>query len=254
MLAGSHLSNNISWVHDRTFFRYCICQQRYYTSAMQDFLRAPDDALAHSRQFFKNIPGDTSTVAVVRVNGVPLVVKRYNVKGFWHGLKLLFRPSRAMISWRNANRLRALNIPTIEPVAVLEKRLGLFRRQAYFISRYVVGLSGSDYFAHQGQSPEACVVAITAIVNILRQLGAAKIHHNDFHHSNFIMVGNQPLLIDLDHMRQYRYSTRGFAQAHQKDIAQFRHYLAGNTLALELFEKALQSLESCRESCSLDAI
>jgi tRNA A-37 threonylcarbamoyl transferase component Bud32 len=239
MLADSHSSDNMSWVRDRTFFSYWVCRQRYYTSAMQNFLRAPDEALARSHQFFKNIPGDTSTVAVVVIDEIPLVVKRYNVKGFWHGLKLLFRPSRALVSWRNAHRLRALNIPTIEPVAVLEKRFGLFRRQAYFISRYVAGISGSDYFAQADQSPEACAVAIKAIVTILQQLAAAKIYHNDFHHSNFIMMGNQPLLIDLDHMQHYR-CTRNFARAHQKDIAQFRHYLAGNPLACELFDKAVR--------------
>jgi hypothetical protein len=241
MLADRQTSNNATWMRERTFFSHWICQRRYNTSAMRNFLRALDTELARSHRFFKNISGDTTTVGMVVVDEIPLVVKRYNIKGFWHGIKLLFRPSRAMVSWRNAHRLLALNIPTIEPIAVLEKRLGLLRRQAYFVSRYVEGISGSDYFAQQQHSSGACAAAITAIVRILHQLKAAKISHNDFHHSNFLMVGEQPLLIDLDHMQQYRYCNSCFARAHQKDIAQFRHYLEGNVLAQELFEKTLHS-------------
>jgi hypothetical protein len=246
MLTDSHSgSNNPSWAYGRSFFKYWICEQDYYTAAMQNFLQAPDAAIDQTQRFFKNIAGDTSTVALVMVDQVPLVVKRYNVKGFWHGLKLLFRSSRALVSWRNTYRLRSLNIPTIEPVAVLEKRFGLLHRQGYFISRYVDGMTGDRYLAQSGLSPVACWAAMTAITRILRQLAAAKIQHNDFHHSNFLMVDGQPLLIDLDHMRQYRYCSGCFARAHQKDIAQFRHYLAGNPLAQELFEKALK-MDSAR--------
>lgn len=78
------------------------------------------DALLDQGHLYKT--GGAATVAKVEVAGRPLVIKRYNIKGFAHWLKRFWRPSRAWHSWREGNRLAFLGIATPKPLAVLEKR------------------------------------------------------------------------------------------------------------------------------------
>jgi len=79
--------------------------------------------------------GNTCTIGVVTAGARRIVIKRYNVKGFWHGLKIALRRSRAVRSWCNAHLLRMYGIATARPLAVLERRFGPLRRQAYFFRR-----------------------------------------------------------------------------------------------------------------------
>jgi hypothetical protein len=82
--------------------------------------------------------GNSSTVAVIKIDKKNYVVKRYNIKGFWHGVSRAFRPSRAYNSWRNALLLEMLGIATAHPYLFLEqRRLWLFRGRAYYLCEYI---------------------------------------------------------------------------------------------------------------------
>lgn len=89
--------------------------------------------------------GRTCTVARIQVNGKDLLVKRYNIKGFWHGLARALQASRASHCWYNAHLLQFNGIATPEPIAILEERWGWLRRRAYFVTEYVVGELASHY-------------------------------------------------------------------------------------------------------------
>ncbi len=97
-------------------------------------------------RFFKNGPGDTTTVAVMAFGDNKFVIKRYNPKGFWHGVKRMLRQSRALRSWQNSHYLEQRDICTPKPVAVLMERFGPIRQTTYFIMEYVDGLRGWDVF------------------------------------------------------------------------------------------------------------
>ena len=114
-----------------------VCDREFYDEKLIRFLSNPDLVIDESRLLKK---GNTSTVALVVMSGKSLVVKRYNIKSTWHGLRRCFRRSRAWISWRNSHRLVFLGIRTAKPVAFLEKRWGPFRSKAYFITEHVDGV------------------------------------------------------------------------------------------------------------------
>lgn len=222
----------------RLMYRY----NHYQGSELRALLQNPDKFLdAPGTKYLKNNPGDTSTVGVVRVDQISVVIKRYNVKSFTHRLKLWLRPSRAMISWKNTHLLISLDIPTVEPIAVIEERAGPLRGKAYFIYRYAEGTSCSEYFEKQTDLPARFQNALRNIAATLKKMKANYVFHKDLHHNNLVLVGDEVLLVDLDHVKQYRFLKFLFPYLHKKDIAKFMHYLGENQAAKEYFLRALSN-------------
>ena len=162
--------------------------------------------------------------------GRPLVIKRYNIKGFAHWLKRFWRPSRAWHSWREGNRLAFLGIATPKPLAVLEKRFFWLRSRAYLVTEYLPGPDIIERFApyvEQGDAPENELLALD---HLFAELIRERISHGDFKGHNLFWHEGRWALIDLDAMRQHR-SDASFATAFAKDRARFmRNWPQGSAL------------------------
>jgi tRNA A-37 threonylcarbamoyl transferase component Bud32 len=184
---------------------------------MAVFLNDPDETLDRLEGgLLKN--GRGSTVGRVMVDGLGLVVKRYNIKGFWHGIRRCLRASRAARSWRNAHRLLLADIKTPVPVALVEKRFGPLRSTAYFINEFIDGPRAVDYFPNPNVV-EKREVALR-IADLLVKLKQAGISHGDMKATNIIISDQHPALVDLDAMRAHGNRWR-FGWAHQKDVKRF---------------------------------
>lgn len=233
--------HNRQYIYQKNFSQLLICQQQYYTPAMAKLLKNPDSFLdAATTQYLKNNPGERTTVGRVSLDDVNLVIKRYNIKNFWHRLKLWFRKSRAMTSWLNAHDLQKNNIPTVTPIAVIEKRFGILRGKAYFIYQFLEGESCNDYFVHRNDVTPQCEQILKKIVVILKQLKAAHLYQRDCQHNNMVIEGEEVKLIDLDHMKKYRFFKSFADKAYQEHIASLSHYFFKNEAARKLFHKLLQ--------------
>jgi tRNA A-37 threonylcarbamoyl transferase component Bud32 len=191
----------------------------YASGGFQDLYRNPDGVFAegHVRHLKR---GNTSTVVRATVDGTEVVVKRYNIKGPWHGIRRALRRTRASISWKNANLMRFYGIATPRPIAFVEKRAGPAKRTSYFISEYVSGQSYRDYFAVATASQESKDRLADSLADMLATLARYRVGHGDMKATNLIIVAGNPYLVDLDGMRQYK-SAAGFARAHQRDIRRF---------------------------------
>jgi len=165
------------------------------------------------------------------------VVKRYNIKGFWHALKRCSRATRAARSWRNAHRLLMLGIETPMPVALLEKRFGPFRSTSYFVNEYLEGPRAIDFFRSRGGAHKDAVAS--RIVWILKRLKEERISHGDMKATNIIIHGLEPSLVDLDAMRAHS-SQRRFVAAHRKDVKRFMKNWADFPEVRELFSDTIQ--------------
>jgi tRNA A-37 threonylcarbamoyl transferase component Bud32 len=175
------------------------------------------DALIASGARLKS--GNTCTVSLATVEGVLVVVKRYNIKSFWHGVSRAFRQTRAAKSWANAFRLNILGISTPKPIALIEKRWWGLRGKAYFLSEYLDAPDAHDYFA-KIKNKKLQTIAIKKIVDLFYRMHLLKLSHGDMKSSNIKLLDGNPSLIDLDSMRQHR--CEYFAlKAHAQDLRRF---------------------------------
>jgi tRNA A-37 threonylcarbamoyl transferase component Bud32 len=175
------------------------------------------DALLTEQNLLKS--GNTCTVALEEIGGKKVVIKRYNIKNFWHGLNRAFRQTRAAVSWANAHRLMILNIATAKPIALIEKRKFGLNGKAYFLTEYIDAPDAAQFFS-KTHNKKARAEAVKNIVTLFYKLYLLKISHGDMKATNIKTVDNQPVLIDLDSMRQHEFSW--FAElAHVRDQRRF---------------------------------
>ncbi len=197
-----------------------------------------DACLSKPEQNLKN--GNTCTVGFAELAGRRVVVKRYNIKGFWHGLNRAFRVSRAALSWANAHRLLMSNIATAQPLALIEMRWGLLRRRAYYLSAYVDAPDALQFFAQCG-SLEQKQIAARHLATLLHKMYLLKYTHGDFKATNIKIVDLQPLLIDLDAMRAHSNRFFGFVfrHGHVKDLKRLMRNWSNDQQTQALLRQAL---------------
>ena len=195
-------------------------------------LKNPDTFMAKGR-LLKD--GDTATLALVKVGGLRLVVKRYNIKNAWHALKRCLRPSRAWKSWKNAHRLALLGIPTPRPIALVENRWGPLRSKAYFITEYIEA-NNLNHLLRPGKVEENNLKDFTEQLMTMLQLFAdASLSHGDFKATNFLVDAGKISIADLDAMREHRFRWL-YRRAFRKDCKR----LMKNWKGLPEIEKTFQ--------------
>lgn len=230
-LVNQHRRRVTNAYADKKVFRSCtdvqVTQQAGFWAAiasrfsLQDLPKTPDDCdrLIESQLRIKS--GNTCTVALAQAGSLNVVIKRYNIKSFWHGVNRALRQTRAARSWANAYRLILLGIPTAAPVALIENRNFGLKGRAYFLSEYVEAPDAAEFFLKTVDSALQAQ-AITNIVNLFYRLFLLQISHGDMKASNIKMVNGAPLLIDLDSMQQHRLYQPA-AKAHARDLKRFMH-------------------------------
>jgi tRNA A-37 threonylcarbamoyl transferase component Bud32 len=192
------------------------------------------DVLIHQQNLLKN--GNTCTVGLAEIDNKKIVIKRYNIKSFWHGIGRAFRPSRAAASWANAYRLNILGIATAKPIAVYEQRTFGLRGRAYFLAEYLDLPNVAEYFA-QTKNKTKRAEAVKNIVTLFYKIYLLQISHGDMKATNIKMRGTQPLLIDLDSMRQHRKTN---LTAHVRDLQRFMQNWKDNTSLYNAFVKTFK--------------
>lgn len=229
-LANQHRLKVTCHYADKKVFRNCTdvsvgVAKGQYPCGFQAWSNAFDlpknldlDALLESGARLKS--GNTCTVGLSEINGVQVAIKRYNIKGLAHALGRGLRPSRAAISWANAHRLKLLGIATAAPIALLEARKFRFiRGKAYFLSQFVDAPDVTEFFA-QTRDKKARAEAVKSICELFYKLYLLQISHGDMKATNIKMADNEPVLIDLDSMRQHSTYFRS-SVAHLRDLHRF---------------------------------
>ncbi len=210
-------SSSVLYIYDRSI----------HSSELKRFIADPDSFI-ESKRLLKD--GNSSTVAVVQIDDQEFVLKRYNIKGFWHGLSRGFRPSRAHNSWRNASVLEMLGVATAHPYLYLEQRvLWFFRKKAYFLCEFVeaddLAISWGKHDEDIGSKDEL----IAMFRRLFRILFDYRISHGDMKATNFIIKEKQLYVLDLDAMVRNK-SARIFTEKFAKDLRRFQKNWLGTSL------------------------
>lgn len=188
----------------------------FSASLERQLLDAPDD-LVDMPQQQKLKGGNTCTVALAEINDRKVVVKRYNIKSFWHWMGRFWRPSRAANSWTNAHRLLMHGIATARPVALLERRFGPLRGKAYFLADYIESPNLADFMQDALHTEAQKQAVFQAVAELMHKLLLLQIVHGDMKASNIHIEDSRPILIDLDSLQEYKSKAR-FAIGHVRDL------------------------------------
>ena len=199
----------------RTFTKFTACA-RENSDWLEPLLKEPDAFM--QAEIMKR--GNTCTVARATVNNHKLVIKRYNIKNFWHWLTRFWRPSRAWHSWLSAHRLRFWEIPTPQPIALIEERVGPFRNRAWFISEEVNGPSMADHIS-QFESGGVPDLEKQLIHKLFKGLQDHRISHGDMKATNFVWAHDHWCLIDLDSVTAHGKQSE-FRKAWEDDQNRFK--------------------------------
>jgi len=227
------------FICQKSWDSFLVFDRNYNTEKMVRFLADPD-ALIDDSRLLKD--GNTTTVALVKVDGQRLVVKRYNIKNTWHALRRYARPSRAWHAWRNAHRLALLGILTPKPIALLEKRWGPFRSKAYFITEYVDGID-VYHLLHSDRRKEVDQKFLTKqFGELFQSLIDASFRHGDFKATNFIVMDNGLFIIDLDAMREHKFRY-WFRRAFNRDLERFMQNWADLSEVGNIFSEQIRNIE-----------
>lgn len=236
---------------DKKVFRSCTDVKvtksfRQFLAIAADFnvdnqsLASLDQCLADAQRNIKN--GNTCTIAKAQLAKQPVVIKRYNIKNFWHGLNRAFRASRAAKSWANAHRLMISNIATAKPLALLEERFGCLRRRAYYLSAYVDAPDVKQFFESEIAAGDK-EIALSNVAALFYKLYLLRYSHGDCKASNIKMVNLSPVLIDLDAMQSNfsgMLSSWRFDKKHIKDLKRFMKNWEGDMEMTAMLKRALQ--------------
>ena len=192
---------------ERASGSFVACARDAWRTEMQAFVVDPEVAFSGA-EVIKS--GNSATVARATLDGRPVVIKRYNVKSRWHGVRRSMRRlPRYRRAWCNGHRMVFLGLRTPRALALLEHRMGLFKTVAYLVMEDGGSRSLDVVVAEQGTSGSL----VNGVVEALAGLRESGLVHGDTKASNFLLADGQICLIDLDAM------TEGVH--HERDLKRF---------------------------------
>lgn len=199
-----------------------------------------DSAMARSKALKL---GGSATVGLLDVDGRPVVIKRYNLKNWWHRLKRCWRPTRAWHSWQIGHCLRVLGIESPRPLAMVEERWGPLRGRGYLITEYS---PGEDIISAFEKADEAQAQLLTErLARMLANFKANSLSHGDLKGTNLLwQPGLQGevcrlALIDLDAACWHK-GRRSWRKAFSKDVARLLRNFSPETPAYRELTASIQ--------------
>jgi len=187
------------FVCEKKFSQTKIYDRTHETPELLQYLNQPDDMFIHG-EILK--AGRTTTVAKIRIANKNYIIKRYNIKNSWHWLRRCLRPTRAVMGWIYGQRLRLLDIATSKPIAFIENRFLGLRGTSYLLMEYIDGIDAGSYFANPHNADNQPNVA-KKILFLFKKLEMIRTTHGDLKKTNILILDQNPVLIDLDGMREH---------------------------------------------------
>ena len=157
---------------------------------------------------------------------------RYMVDGF-----VLGRGS--LRAWNNIFLLRDLDIPTLQPVALLEERFFRFRGKSYLVTKEINGDVIRVYLDKNNGSLPATL--LDSFQKMLKHLYDARLIHGDLNTDNIMITDDGPVLIDLDKMARVDDHIE-FVRRFNAEKARFLNQLAHWPSAMESIENTFPTV------------
>jgi tRNA A-37 threonylcarbamoyl transferase component Bud32 len=165
---------------------------------------------------------DRCVVARHESTAGPLLVKRHTWGGAWRTIRMAFREPAARRCARLGRYLGKLGIPTPQPRAYLNCRVGPWTYRSYLVSEYIEGESLYRIIRFGTQTADELRHLAEQVARIWQQLVELGFSHNDFKPENFIVDCDSKLwLIDLERLRL----SGGARRQKQRQVFDVRNFL-----------------------------
>lgn len=199
------------------------------------------------------------TVSIISGPRGRLFLKRYKIKKFKEKFKYLAVPSKAHKEWLMGRQALRKGIPTPMPLAIAERRKGIFLQDAFLITQAIFPSSSFIELILDGRHKDL----LSPAARLIHQIHEAGLFHQDLHAGN-ILVGennNKLYLIDLHRSRfvksvsqrrklwnlaQFFYSLKGLISNKNKKVFLNRYDKEGKTFN-KGFEETLRRIERVEE-------
>jgi hypothetical protein len=181
--------------------RFVVNEPYSYNSTLQAIIENPEHVLHSAKDVLK----DDHRSKVVRIGG--LVLKRFNRRSRWHGLRDMFRISDAARTWDRAWRLLRVGLPTAEPIAYADRRILGFSVCSYLVMRAIPRATDARGYLRKTEDPPPEL--IRELAGIVARFHNAGFHWNrDINDRNILVTNaNHIYLIDVDGVRVPRRCT-----------------------------------------------
>ena len=173
-------------------------------------------------------------VSVLKDEGERISLKQFCYPYFWGRVKEYFRRSKGLKAWVAANGLRARGIPTLKPMALVEKKNWMEMRESFLVMEAPAGDLEMDRYVLSGFGGlERKRFFIKAFARWLDSLHRMSVYHKDMKTCNILVSEKEEAwdfhLLDFEDIRMDEKMNR-------KKL--FRNFLQLNTSTPRIMTKA----------------
>ena len=207
----------------------------YSSDFLNQIVADPDRIINNDSRILKH--DQTTTIALVEKENFRWIIKRYNTKNLWHGLRRMVRHSRAFNCWKMSYLFEQAGISIARPIAYIEKRFGPLRGRSYFINEYVEAENLFQYITTHSD-PAETENTEQKVVELFETLRTTGINHGDMKATNILVYNETLLVLDLDAARQADNGTL-FERGYEKDRFRFLKNWKNHPDLYQRFDAAL---------------
>lgn len=197
--------NHPSFHFEKSFNHLIIYDKSKVDPNLQNFINHPDNYLKKDASLIKN--NSKRTLAKLNINGKKIVIKRYNFKSWLDWIsKCPFRSSKAYRYWYYAYQFKDKGINTVDPIAIIEKRLGPFWTHTYLIMDYLEGETLNELKNKKVLNEEDSSAIAEQLKNTLHKFNEQNWVHPDFKDKNIMVMNQMITILDLDEVHAYTFN------------------------------------------------
>lgn len=183
------------------------------------FLNDPDSIFNHPTLKILN-ENQSESVLKVCLDNRELIVRCYQIKNKWHGLRQCLMHTPAYSSWQLALKLDSFGILTARPVAFVEKKYLGLRGMSYYMTEFVEGTNVRDFLTQHPMEEKVSALS-KRIVLLMQDFAQLKLIFKNLKMSHIMLnVHGQLLITQLNNIKEYS-SVNNFDKALQNGINAF---------------------------------
>ncbi len=204
-LSQKLFKNNPTYHFEKNFNHLIIYNKSKSTPSLNHLMNHPEDYLKEKMSFIKN--NNKRTVAKLNIDEKNIIIKRYNFKSWLDWIsKCPFRSSKAYRYWYYAHLFKNEGITTVNPIAIIEKRVGPIWTHTYLIMEYFEGNTLNDLKDKSVLNEQNSSYIAEQLQNTLNKFNELNWVHPDFKDQNVLVVDQMVAILDLDEVHAYTFN------------------------------------------------